>query len=418
MTHAAPTHPFRFESRTPTPESRAPQSGLRLGTWFGIRVNADLSVLVMFLLLFTSLATGVFARLHPEWHAFEIWGLAFAAASLFFLSILIHELSHALVGKAFGVRFLGITLFIFGGVAQIEDDAPHPLAELVMAAAGPLTSILIGLGSTALGLFLAGDVGPVLIRNPEAALAKLGPASALLLWLGPVNLTLALFNMIPGFPLDGGRVLRALLWLVTGNLRRATRIAASFGQSVGYLLIGAGVLMTFGVHIPILGGGLGTGIWIALIGWFLANAARSSYVQLVMRETLQGVPVARVMSASYESVLPSLTIESLVQESMMRSNQRCFPVMVDGYLLGVVCMEDVRKVPHHAWRTTAVERVMTPVAELLTVAPSDPATQAMRLMTSRDVDQLPVVESGQLQGFVRLQDLLRWITLQANVGLN
>jgi Zn-dependent protease len=254
--------------------------GVRLFSLSGIDVCVDWSLLIVFVLITMSLGSGLFPSWHPQWTPTESWLLALAAAVLFFTSVLLHELSHALVGRRYGVTVRRITLFVFGGMAQIEHEPGRWGAELAMAIVGPITSLVIGVvclawvGATgAFGAALSSEELP-------AALVALGPVRTLLVWLGQVNLVLAIFNIVPAFPLDGGRVLRALLWRFSGDLHRATRTASVISQGFAWLLMAGGIAMIFGIPVPFFGVGTANGIWIAFIGWFLNTAAVMSYRRL------------------------------------------------------------------------------------------------------------------------------------------
>jgi Zn-dependent protease len=238
--------------------------GFPLTRVLGIRIVVDWSVLVIFALVAANLGLGVFPSWHPTWSAGLVWGLAIAAALLFFASILVHELSHAIVARLFGIPVQRITLFVFGGMAHMEREPSSPRAELAIAAAGPIASLTIGAAAT---LLASGSMGKV--EDPTSALRSLGPGTTLLLWLGPINLVLGLFNLIPGFPLDGGRMLRAALWAITKNLRTATRWATRVGIAVAWVIIAIGITV-------LLSGGVLEGLWLGLIGWFLSSAARAS----------------------------------------------------------------------------------------------------------------------------------------------
>jgi Zn-dependent protease/predicted transcriptional regulator len=385
-------------------------NGIRLGRIAGIEVVVDWSLLIIFTLITFSLAGGVFPSWHPEWNPALAWSTAVAAAVLFFASVLTHELSHALVGRAGGIHVRRITLFMFGGVAQMENEPPTWRSELVMAAIGPITSLVLGMGF----LFLAGVVaGPIEIdvENPREALAALSPLATLLLWLGPVNILLAIFNLVPGFPLDGGRVLRAVLWGITGNLRKATRWASAGGQGFAWALMGTGVLMLFGLHVPLLGGGAIGGLWLMFIGWFLNNAALMSYRQLLVKETLEDVPVARIMQTRFTSVGPAIPISELVDVHLMASGQRVFPVEEDGRLLGMVCLRDLRKAERSAWERITARDIMTPASDLVSVSASQDASEALTMLAQLDVNQLPVLEHGKLVGLLRREDVLKWLSV-------
>jgi Zn-dependent protease len=254
--------------------------GMRLFSLSGIDVCVDWSLLIVFVVITMSLGGGLFPSWHPQWTPTQSWLLALVAAVLFFASVLLHELSHALVGRRYGITVRRIVLFVFGGMAQIEHEPGRWGAELAMAIVGPITSLVIGIACLlSVGDTGAFDAAPSPAELP-AALAALGPLPTLLVWLGQLNLVLAIFNLVPAFPLDGGRVLHALLWRFSGDLHRATRTAAAIGQGFGWLLMAAGGAMIFGIRVPFFGVGPASGIWIAFIGWFLNTAAVMSYRQL------------------------------------------------------------------------------------------------------------------------------------------
>ena len=384
----------------------AMQSGFRLGQIAGIEIRVDWSLAVIFWLIVLSLGSGMFPALHPEWGPALSWAVAVIAAVLFFCSILAHEMAHALVGRARGVPVHGITLFMFGGIARLGGEPRSAGAEFLMAIVGPLTSFAIGILCTLAGLALS-RMDPA---RAGLVMANLSPAATVLLWLGSTNLLLAIFNLIPGFPLDGGRVLRSILWKATGDLRTATRWASGVGRFVALLLIVAGVTMMFGARLPILGGGLFHGLWLVLIGWFLNNAAINSYRTLVVTEALAGVPVARLMRPPAEPVSGHTPVSQLV-DRFMQSEDRCFPVLEGDQFVGLVCMADLRKVPRDRWDATPVRAIMTEASDVAVAWPDESAADALGKLSSRDVDQLPVVENGRLVGMLRRGDLLRWIEL-------
>jgi Zn-dependent protease/CBS domain-containing protein len=333
-----------------------------------------------------------------------VWGMAFGTAVLFFASVLAHEMSHALVARVHDVPVRQITLFIFGGMAHMEEEPSSPKAEFWISIVGPFTSIAIGLLATFGGLALAEVPAGAFEQDPRAALAALGPAATLLLWLGPINLLLGIFNMVPGFPLDGGRVLRAILWWRMKDMVRATQWAARAGQWFAWTLMALGFLSFFA-------GDLVGGLWLLLIGWFLNNAARMSYEQLLVRRVLEGVPVSRIMARSVASVSPDTSVDVLVREHIMATDQRAFPVLGRSGLEGIVSIDDVRKVPQDRWAGVRVAEIMTPAEALSTVTPEADAQRAMEVLTRRDVNQLPVVDHGKLIGMVRRHDLLKWLAL-------
>jgi Zn-dependent protease/predicted transcriptional regulator len=387
-------------------------AGLRLGRIAGIEVYADWSLLIIFLLITFSLGAGVFPGWHPEWSPTLSWLTALAAAALFFASVLLHELSHALVGRRYGVEVNRITLFMFGGMAHMENEPPDWRGELWMAIAGPLASLALGI---AFGMLVAFTAGPVEIDpdNPAAGLAALDPLSTLLFWLAPVNIILAVFNLVPGFPLDGGRVLRALIWGATGDLVNATRFASRVGQVVAWALMAIGLLMMLGVRVPFFGTGPASGLWLAFIGWFLNNAALASYRQLLLRESLEDVPVARLMQRSFERADPDMPVRALVNEHLMSSGQHAFPVERDGRFLGMVCVRDLQKALGQAAEQARVGDIMTPAERLVTVSPGTDAMHALALLGRQGVNQLPVVENGRLVGLLRREDLVKWLTVHS-----
>jgi Zn-dependent protease/CBS domain-containing protein len=388
------------------------RSGFRLGRIFGINIDLDWSWVFIFLLVTWNLAAGVFPSLHPNWGPVLNWSVGLAASVLFFGSVLAHELAHSLVAIARGLPVRRITLFMFGGVSNIEREPPSPATEFLIAIVGPLTSVILG----AIFLFLGSAVADgqrLALRNPAQALAQLGPVATLLLWLGPINIVLGVFNLIPGFPLDGGRVLRSILWAVTDNLRQATRWAAWVGQVVAWGFIAAGIAMIFGVRLPFFGTGFFSGLWLAFIGWFLNHAAIQSYQQVVIQDMLEGVPVARLMRANAPTVSPHLRVSQLVDDYVMRTDERAFPVVEGERLVGLVCLEDVRKIPRDAWATTPVNQIMTPTEQLDLVTPREDATEAFDKLARRDVRQMPVVQDGRLVGMLRRRDILRWLHLQS-----
>lgn len=387
-------------------------SGLRLGRIAGIDIVADWSLLIIFTLIAFSLALGLFPLWHPEWSAALVWGTALAAAVLFFVSVLIHELSHAVVGRANGIRVPRITLFMFGGLAHMENEPRAWRAEFAMAIVGPLTSLALGV----LFLWLAGTLtGSVEVdpENPAAFLSSLGPLPTLLFWLGPVNILLGIFNLVPAFPLDGGRVLRAIMWAATKSLVTATRWASRIGQGFAWLLMATGIAMMLGIRVPFFGVGLFNGLWLAFIGWFLNNAAMVSYRQLLVRESLEGTPVSRLMQTHFTRIDPQMRVSTLVDQYIMASGQRVFPVEEDGRFEGIVCLVDIRKRSRDAWEQTRVRDIMTPRAALTSVPPQLDAAEALELLGSRDVNQVPVVDGDKLVGLLRREDIVKWLSLRS-----
>lgn len=386
------------------------KSGFRLGRIAGIEVFVDWSLLIIFVVIALSLATGLFPAWHPNWTAAVAWVTALAAAVLFFASVLIHELSHALVGRLRGVTIGRITLFIFGGMAQMQDEPRTWGAEFWMAIVGPLTSLALGVLFLVLASLLSQPVA-LAPGQAEHALASLGPVATLLYWLGPVNIILGLFNLVPGFPLDGGRVLRAVMWAISGNFRKATRWASRAGQGFAWLLILTGLSMIMGLQVPVFGGGFINGLWLAFIGWFLNNAALMSYQQLLVREALSEVPVSRLMQTDVVTVERQCTLHQLIDEHLAQTNQRAFPVLDRGRFVGLVSLSDIRKRPRAEWERTTVGDIMTPADQVTVIGPQRDSADALVLLAQRNLNQLPVVESNELRGLIRRQDILRWLSV-------
>jgi Zn-dependent protease/CBS domain-containing protein len=391
------------------------RSGFRLGRLFGINIYIDWSWLLIFLLVTWNLWM-LFSTMHPDWTFGLQLGLALAASLLFFASVLAHEMAHSLMAIAQGLPVRNIVLFLFGGVSNIEREPPSPRAEFLITIVGPITSVVLGLLFIVAAAAMIGPVGATARADPQALFAQLGPIPTLLLWLGPINIILGLFNMIPGFPLDGGRILRSVLWAITGNLRRATRWASTVGQIVAWLFIITGIAMVFGVQVPIFGTGIIGGLWLAFIGWFLNSAAVQSYQQVVVQDVLEGVPVSRIMRTNPPLVSPLSTVGDLVYNDVMGTDDHGFPVLRDGRLVGLVTLEDVRKVPRENWDRVAVAEIMTPAEQLVHVTPRDDAAEAMEKLNRRDVRQLPVMENGDLVGLIRRRDLMRWLQLHSELG--
>src|SRR5262245_22995708 len=279
---------------TSSPKSKDRTRSLRLGRVFGIDLEVDLSWFFIFILVASNLASGVLPAWHPEWPSGLRWGVALAAALLFFASVVVHELSHSLVARARSLPVRRITLFLFGGVSNLEREPGAAGTEFLMAVVAPLASIALGGIFLLLGALLAGGVHGA-FSDPRGTFSGLGPLPTLLFWLGPVNIFVGLFNLIPGFPLDGGRILRSILWRSTGDLRKATRWASWVGECVAWILILAAAGMIFGMRVPLFGTGFGGGLWLVRIGWFLNNGAISTYRRIVLSQVLESVPVFRLM---------------------------------------------------------------------------------------------------------------------------
>jgi CBS domain-containing protein len=276
-------------------------------------------------------------------------------------------------------------------------------------------SLLLGVAFLWLAELRAGpiEIDP---QNPVATLSRLDPLATLLFWLGPINILLGLFNLVPGFPLDGGRVLRAILWGATGDLTRATRWASGAGQAVAWALIGTGFAMILGVRVPFFGTGVGGGLWLALIGWFLNNAALLSYRRRLVEDTLGDLPVGRLMNSVYQTVSPDMSVQDFVETRLLRASQRAYPVLNEDELRGMICLDDVRRVDQNRWAEQSVGELMTPRERLHTVAPSERAVAALDLLVQRGVNQLPVIEGHRLVGMLSREDILKWLASHPGRG--
>jgi Zn-dependent protease len=351
------------------------RGGLSLGRIFGIEIRIDWSWLLIFLLVTWSL-TSLFGGAHPDWSPGQSLLLAIIAAFLFFGSVLAHELAHSLVAQRRGVPVRSITLFLFGGVSNIQREPDSPASEFLITIVGPIMSLVIG----ALLLIAAGvGLGPAsqAFSDPQAIIKQSGPLTTMALWLGSINLALGVFNLIPGFPLDGGRVLRSALWAASGSERKATRWASYVGQAVAWAFIVGGVAMIFGVQIPFFGQGFINGLWLAFIGWFLNTASIQSYQHVVIQDVLEHVTVERMMRTNPPTVPPDVMVSGFVHDHLMGSDEQSFPVIAtDGAMRGIVTLDDVRGLSRDKWDTTPVMDIMTPADKLVTVSVDEDAADA------------------------------------------
>jgi Zn-dependent protease/CBS domain-containing protein len=382
-------------------------NAFRIGKLFGIDIRVDWSWLFIVALLTWNLSAAFFVW-HPRWSPGESVVIALIASILFFACILIHELAHSIVAQLYGVKVRSITLFLFGGVSNIEHEPPSPRAEFFTAIVGPITSIVLGILLT----LVAAAITPMtFVDTPTAQYwaAHLTPAATLLTWLGPINILIGIFNLIPAFPLDGGRVLRSILWAVSGDLRSSTRHASIVGQVFGWLLIVLGIAMVFGVSVPFFGTGLVAGLWLAFIGWFLRSAAALSYGRIAIDDALAGHTVQELMRRTGPTVPPELPLATLVHDYLIPSEEGAVPVVRDGSLLGLVSLSDVRHVAPAQWPATTVGSVMSKNGSLVVAKPDEPLSEAFEEIARHDVEQLPVLDHGRLVGMLLRRDLGRWL---------
>jgi Zn-dependent protease/CBS domain-containing protein len=369
--------------------------GFTLGKILGFQIDIDWSWLLIFALIVYTLSVGFFPSAYPQFTASTNWILGVVAALLLFASVLAHELTHSVVARRNGIEMKGITLFLFGGAAQTKGEPKTAWVEFKMAIVGPISSLIIA------AVFLG-------LQNLSAAVGWPTPVTAVFGYLWFINLILAVFNMVPGFPLDGGRVLRSAIWGATGNLRKATRWASYVGQGFGYLLMASGFFFVFG-------GAFVGGIWFILIGWFLAGAARQSYEQLLLQQALSGVDVREVMTGEVPVVAPEMSVEEFVNEHLLRQDYQAYPVSQDHRLLGIIGVEDVRAVPRERWNTTSVEHILRPVEDERTVEPGDDAWKAFMQLAELDAKRLLVMEGDRLEGVVTRENLFHLVRMKTQL---
>jgi len=344
-------------------------SNVKLGRISGIEIGLHYSWFIIAALIVFSLGEH-FRQVHPNSGAGEIWIAALFTAVLFFVTLLLHELAHSLVAQSRGLKVRAITLFALGGVSQIQDDATDAKTEFWVAIAGPIASLIIGFSCLGIALGLGWQ------RSTEPHTAGIG----VLVWLGYINFALAFFNMIPGFPLDGGRVLRSLVWAITKNADRSTRIAARVGQVVAFLFILDGIWRYFS------GAGFG-GLWIAFIGWFLMDAAKASYAEVGTTAALRGMRVYDVMARDCVIVDRGMSLRDFVNIYLLKTGQRCFAVEDQGRLVGIITPRDVSNISRDRWDETTVREAMRPLQELHVITPDTPVLDALKLMAGNDVPE-------------------------------
>jgi Zn-dependent protease/predicted transcriptional regulator len=369
------------------------RSQFTLGRVFGIKVGLHYSWFLIALLIVFSLSSQFHAS-NAEWGDGLILTLSIVTAILFFLSLLLHELAHSLVATSNGLPVREITLFALGGVSQIEKNPTSAKVEFWMALVGPLTSAVIG------------------VLCLLAAYASGGQASdpwiVVLQWLGIINIALAVFNLIPGYPLDGGRVLRAIIWWKTGDADRSTKVAAKTGQVVAFAFIAIGIARFFG------GAGIG-GLWIAFIGWFLLQAARESYVQVGVADALAGVRVADVMTTDCPTVDGWLNVQNFVDQELLRTGRRCFIVIEKDEITGLITPHEIKNLERAKWPFMTLHDVMRPLEEMRSISPADTLASGLELMSKNDLNQLPVVSNGHLEGVLSRAHVLRYLQTRAEL---
>ena len=364
-----------------------------LGRILGIPIGLDYSWFVIFGLLTWMLAGSYYPAEFKNWPPLMYWLVGAATTLMLFVSVLLHELGHSVVALKYKIPVRSITLFLFGGVAQIGAEPPSAIAEFLIAIAGPLVSLTLA------AVFYA----------VEPLVAGMEPLLGLVKYLAYINLALVLFNLIPGYPLDGGRVFRAIVWAITKNMRRATLIAANVGRFFAMVFIFVGVWQMFS-------GNFGGGLWIAVIGWFLDNAASAQVHQVMFQGLLVGHRVSQAMNTQCASVLGSLTLQDLVDKHILTSGQRCFLVNRSDDTVGLMTLHRIKEVPRSEWVTTSAAQVMLPWEELKRVDPDAELWAALQEMDRDGVNQMPVTRDHKVIGMLSREDVITFLRTLQELG--
>jgi Zn-dependent protease/CBS domain-containing protein len=369
------------------------RQGISLGRILGIPIELDYSWFLIFALVAWTLASGYFPAEFTNWPTAEYWLVGIATAVVFFLSVVLHELGHSIVAKHYGIPVNSIKLFVFGGVSQIGTEPPSAKAEFVMAVTGPVVSFVLA------GVF----------AGLGSAFASVAPLLALTKYLAYINLALGAFNLIPGFPLDGGRVFRAIVWGISNSLHRATVVAGNLGRFIGFLFI------LFGVY-QVFGGNFINGLWIGFIGWFLESAAMSQVQQQKLRDLLAGRRVSQAMSTNYTSILPEMTLQTLVDHHVLANGQRSFVVKEGDKVDGLLTLHDIKELPRAEWSTITAAQAMIPLARVKRIPPDEELWTAIEEMNNDGVNQLPVMSDGHMEGMLRREDIIGFLRNLQELG--
>ena len=368
----------------------------RLGKIAGIDIYAHLSWFIVLVLLTWSLASGWFVQLFPGWSTPTYWITAFISALLLFVCVLLHELAHSLIAQVHGLTVKNITLFIFGGVATIEEEMKRPGIEFQIAVVGPITSLFLA----AIAFLLAWP-----FRGSNS------PTEAVLDYLAASNFLLGVFNLIPGFPLDGGRVLHSIAWKITGNIQKSTRIASYAGQAMAFVFILLGIAAFFT-------GNFFNGLWSIFIGWFLLNAAQTANTQILLQNTLQGVSVDKVMNPRPVAVPANISLQKLVNEYFVPQGLQAAPVVRGEYLAGLITLTDIARVERERWAYTPVGHVMRLLEQVYVTTPEQPLHDLLEVMVTRGINQIPVVQDGRLVGLLSRESILRYLQVRQSLKMD
>ncbi|MEW6214445.1 MAG: site-2 protease family protein [Nitrospirota bacterium] len=361
------------------------QGAWKIGKIMGIPIRVHFSWLIVFGLITWSLSTYYFPTVAPELPIASYWIKGALAALLLFVSVGFHELAHSFIARRYGLSIVSITLFIFGGVAQMKGEPPHPKAEFRIAIIGPISSFFLS------ALFFLFSVNTV------------GGTNALFSYLTRVNFVLGAFNLIPGFPMDGGRVLRSIIWGKRKNYFYATQRASSIGQKIALFFIFFGVFSIFA--------GMPGGLWLMLIGWFLYTAAQASYQQATLQETLSGIKVKDIMVKEIITLSPSITLDKAVDNYFLRYGYGGFPVMDDGKFLGILTLKEVKDVPRGDWGRMKVADVLVPHNKKWEVSPDDDVMKTLELMIREDKGRIIVMENNRMAGLITRNGIARYVQI-------
>jgi Zn-dependent protease/CBS domain-containing protein len=372
------------------------KASIKLFRIAGIDIGIHYTWFFIFIFFCWTLAQGYLPQAHPGWSDTAYWITGAITSLLLFVSVLVHELAHSLVARSRGLPVTSITLFILGGVSNLEEEPKKPMVEFVMALAGPATSLILALIFWVITL----AVGPV--NEPNYVMAVIA-------FLAYMNLVLGIFNLLPGFPMDGGRVLRSIIWGSTHSLSKATNIAARIGQAFGWALIIYGIYLVIRVDVF-------SGLWAVFIGWFLTSAADASRKEVTYKERLSSVKVREVMDVTIPTIAPSTTVQEMVTGIFQKKHDRAVPVCQDQRLIGVATITDVKKVPQEKWATTPVKDIMNSGA-LYTVTPDDTLNTALELIAKHDINQVLIKDGEKCAGLLTRADIIRYLQMSQELGM-
>ncbi len=368
-------------------ETSIKKNQVRVGKFFGIPVTFDFSWFLIVIFLAWILAEGYFPKEYKGWTGIEYWGVGIVTSVFFFLSVLLHEFGHSIAAKKFNYDVKGIKLFIFGGVSEITVEPKSPKEEFLISIAGPVVSLLLG----AIFYFTA------------TAFNDKGMVYAFAHYLGWINIILGLFNLLPGFPLDGGRVFRAIVWGITKDYKKATHWSATGGRFIGFFLIFIGFL-------EMMSGFVTDGIWVAFIGWFLESAAFAQLQQQELKKLLAGHKVADAYSRNYMLVPEDITILEFFDGNDFYRNRNFFFAENKGEITGVFTFQDLLKAPKSNWENVKISEIITPISDTIKISPDTPLVDALKIMDENSFNQLPVFDNEKLIGVISRKSLVTYLS--------